>query len=65
MRENFMSGIDEGRQDKRCEACLLLYSEKQIGDFAFYGVDGKHYAFKNIMTNFGINMKRRQRHLHA
>jgi len=26
MKENFMSGIDEGRQDKLCEACLLLYS---------------------------------------
>jgi hypothetical protein len=25
MRENFMSGIDEGRQDKRGEACFLLY----------------------------------------
>jgi hypothetical protein len=25
MRENFMSGIDEGRQDKPCEACFLLY----------------------------------------
>jgi len=25
MRENFMSGIDEGRQDKLVEACLLLY----------------------------------------
>jgi NAD(P)-dependent dehydrogenase (short-subunit alcohol dehydrogenase family) len=26
MRENFMSGIDEGKQDKPCEACFLLYS---------------------------------------
>jgi hypothetical protein len=25
MRENFMSGIDEGRQDKPGEACFLLY----------------------------------------
>lgn len=27
MRENFMSGIDEGRQDKPSEACFLLYSD--------------------------------------
>jgi hypothetical protein len=29
MRENFMSGIDEGRLDKRMsETCLLLYFGK-------------------------------------
>jgi hypothetical protein len=27
MRENFMSGIDEGRQDKPSEACFLLYPD--------------------------------------
>jgi hypothetical protein len=26
MKENFTSGIDEGRQDKLGEACFLLYS---------------------------------------
>jgi len=31
MRENFMSGIDEGKQDKPCEACFLLYSKDKTG----------------------------------
>jgi hypothetical protein len=30
MRENFMSGIDEGRQDKPGEACFLLYFESIV-----------------------------------
>jgi hypothetical protein len=28
MKENFTSGIDEGRQDKLGEACFLLYSDQ-------------------------------------
>jgi hypothetical protein len=38
MRENFMSGIDEGRLDKRMsEACLLLYSMSRIRETATAG----------------------------
>jgi hypothetical protein len=29
MKENFTSGIDEGKQDKHGEACFLLYSDNK------------------------------------
>jgi len=35
----------------------LSGSESQIGGFEYYGVNGKHYAFKNIIKNFGIAVR--------
>jgi hypothetical protein len=32
----------------------LPNSEKEIGGFATYGIGGKHYAFKNILINYGL-----------
>jgi hypothetical protein len=32
----------------------LADSERWIGGFEYYGVDGRHYAFKNILKHFGI-----------
>jgi len=32
MKENFTSGIDEGRQDKLGEACFLLYPDWTFRD---------------------------------
>jgi hypothetical protein len=34
-----MSGIDEGRQDKPREACLLLYSEKLFRNMVTEGCE--------------------------
>lgn len=40
------------------KACSKLSDgERQIGGFEHYGVDGKHYAFRNIMHN--LNVERR------
>jgi hypothetical protein len=45
------SGIEEGFSVARKE---LSDSERQIGGFEYYGVGGKHYAFRNIMRNLGV-----------
>lgn len=37
----------------------LSGSESQIGGFEYYGVNGKHDAFKNIIENFGIEVRGR------
>ncbi len=41
-------------QDFKLARSRLADSERQIGGFEYYGVDGKHYAFRNILHNFGI-----------
>jgi hypothetical protein len=40
--------------DFRSARSKLTPSEIQIGGFEYYGLGGSHYAFKNILHNFGI-----------
>jgi hypothetical protein len=41
-------------QDFNLARSKLTDSEREIGGFEYYGIDGRHYAFRNIMHNFGI-----------
>lgn len=41
----------------RTARAQLSNFEKQIGGFEGYGIDGKHYAFKNILIECGIEPK--------
>jgi hypothetical protein len=43
--------------DFRTARANLPGSERQIGGFETYGVGGKHYAFKNILIECGIEAK--------
>jgi hypothetical protein len=43
--------------DFRTARANLSGSEQQIGGFESYGVGGKHYAFKNILIECGIDPK--------
>jgi len=36
---------------------VLSNSEHQICGFEYYGIGGKHYAFKNILHNFGVELR--------
>ncbi len=42
-------------EDYKTARSRLSNDEKQIGGFEYYGVNGKHYAFKNIMRNLKID----------
>jgi hypothetical protein len=34
----------------------LADDERQIGGLEFYGTDGKHYSFKNIVKNRSLDL---------
>jgi hypothetical protein len=48
------SAVEENFRQARAK---LGNSERQIGGLEGYGHGGKHYAFKNILTNFGIDKR--------
>jgi hypothetical protein len=45
------AGIEE---DFRAARAQLSHSESQVGGFETYGVGGRHYAFKNILIECGL-----------
>jgi hypothetical protein len=44
-------------QDFRTARAKLSHSESQVGGFETYGIGGKHYAFKNILIECGLEPK--------
>jgi len=44
-------------EDFRMARAKLPDTEREIGGFEFYGIGGKHYAFKNILINSGVEPK--------
>ena len=48
MKENFTSGIDEGRQDKLGEACFLLYLDIFQARLGICNMCKDNYAFRQL-----------------
>lgn len=56
--DSFLKAEAEIDEDFKAASSELLGSERQLGGgFAYYGVGGKHYSFRNILHNLGVDSR--------